>query len=65
MTTAILLKAFNAGEMIILPGSGGAPRRVPVFARGFGSATEKNDFPRKMRKLLRAVVAFKAQRRKK
>jgi hypothetical protein len=65
MTTAILLKALNAGELIILPGSGGEPRHVPVFAQGFGPATEKHDFPRKMRKILRAVVAFKAQRRKK
>ena len=54
-------KTLRAGEWIIFPGRGRAPLRGPLFAGGFGGETDAPEYSRKIRKLLRAVVAFKAR----
>ncbi|MGH6727959.1 MAG: hypothetical protein ACREB8_15660 [Pseudolabrys sp.] len=58
-------KSLRAGEWIIFPGRGRPPLRGPVFAGGFGVENEAPEYSRKIRKLLRAVVAFSARGRKK
>jgi hypothetical protein len=54
-------KSLRAGEFIILPGGGRQPLRGPVFAGGHAGGAEAPEYSRKMSKLLRAVVAFKAR----
>ena len=58
-------KSLRMGEWIVLPGRGRAPLRGPVFAGGFSGEAEAPEYSRKMRKLLRTVVAFSARGRKK
>jgi hypothetical protein len=60
-----LRKPLRAGELIILPGRGGEPLRMPAFAGSFGGEIEAPEYSRKIRKLLRTVIAFKARGGKK
>jgi len=57
-------KSLRMGEWIILPGRGRAPLRGPIFVGNFGVETQVPEYSRKIRKLLRAVVAFSAHGRK-
>jgi hypothetical protein len=59
-----LLTSLRSGDFIIIP-RGGEPLRTPAFAGAYGRGADRNDPQRKMRKLLRAMVALKAQARKK
>jgi len=59
------LKSLHSGELIIIPRGGRKPLHVPAFAGHFEDTIERPDLPRTMRKLLRAMVALKAQARKK
>jgi len=65
MSKAGWLKSLRSGELIIIPRGGRKPLRVPAFAGHFEDPMERPDLPRTMRKLVRAMVALKAQARKK
>jgi hypothetical protein len=65
MTKGKRRRSFKSGDMRVFPGSGGAPRQTPAYAGQVGQAghaPDASDLPQKMRKLLRAVVAFNAKK---
>jgi len=57
MTRSFLIGSLQVGDLIILPRGGAEPLRVS----GIGRSVK----PRKMRKLLRSLVALNKQRRDK